>query len=63
MTQENTKKSFSRRKFLQRGAIVLGGSVVASYLGCSPLRRFTAQTVESLDFPAMRSFCPIIQFR
>lgn len=46
------KKSFSRRKFLQRGAIVLGGSVVASYLGCSPMRRFTAQKVESMDLPA-----------
>jgi len=46
------KKSFSRRKFLQRGAIVLGGSVVASYVGCSPMRRFTAQKVESMDLPA-----------
>ena len=49
------KKSFSRRKFLQRGAIVLGGTVVASYLGCSPLRRFTAQKAESMDLPAMMS--------
>ncbi len=55
MTKDNTKKTFSRRKFLQRGAIVLGGTVVASYLGCSPMRRFTAQKVEALDFPAMMS--------
>ncbi|WP_435356060.1 molybdopterin cofactor-binding domain-containing protein [Emticicia sp. SJ17W-69] len=55
MTQDNSKKTFSRRKFLQRGAIVLGGSVVASYLSCSPVRRFTAQKVESMDFPAMLS--------
>ncbi|AFK04470.1 aldehyde oxidase and xanthine dehydrogenase a/b hammerhead [Emticicia oligotrophica DSM 17448] len=55
MSTNNTKKGFSRRKFLQRGAIVLGGSVVASYLGCSPMRRFTAQKVESMDFPAMIS--------
>ena len=55
MTQENTKKAFSRRKFLQRGAIVLGGSVVASYLGCSPMRRFTAQQVENMDLSAMMS--------
>ena len=55
MTQENTNKAFSRRKFLQRGAIVLGGSVVASYLGCSPMRRFTAQKVENMDLSAMMS--------
>jgi isoquinoline 1-oxidoreductase subunit beta len=45
--------SFSRRKFLQRGAIVMGGSIVASYIGCSPMRRFAAQKVEGLDFPAV----------
>lgn len=55
MSTDNTKKGFSRRKFLQRGAIALGGTVVASYLGCSPMRRFTAQKVESMDFPAMIS--------
>lgn len=55
MTKDNTKKTFSRRKFLQRGAIVLGGSVVASYLSCSPLRRFTAQKVEGMDLSAMIS--------
>lgn len=55
MSADNTKKGFSRRKFLQRGAIVLGGTVVASYLGCSPMRRFTAQKAESMDLPAMMS--------
>ncbi len=49
MSKEN--KSFSRRKFLQRGAIVLGGSVVASYFGCSPMRRFTAQKAETMELP------------
>ncbi len=48
----NSTKKFSRRKFLQRGAIVLGGSVVATYLSAGPLRRFVAQKVEGLDFPA-----------
>ncbi len=55
MSADNTKKGFSRRKFLQRGAIVLGGTVVASYLGCSPMRRFTAQKAEGMDLPAMMS--------
>ncbi|MDP1813117.1 MAG: molybdopterin-dependent oxidoreductase [Leadbetterella sp.] len=49
------KKSFSRRKFLQNGGIVLGGTVVASYFACSPTRRFLAQKVESMDVPAMMS--------
>jgi isoquinoline 1-oxidoreductase subunit beta len=49
------KKSFSRRKFLQNGAIVLGGTVVASYFASSPTRRFLAQKVESMDVPAMMS--------
>ncbi len=63
MTTENNKKSFSRRKFLQRGAIVMGGSIVASYLGCSPMRRFAAQTAESLDAPAaINTFKPDFWF-
>ena len=63
MTTDTNKKSFSRRKFLQRGAIVLGGSVVASYLGCSPMRRFTAQKVENMDLTAMiSSFQPDFWF-
>lgn len=49
------KKSFSRRKFLQKGVIVLGGTVVASYFACSPTRRFMAQKVESMDVPALMS--------
>jgi isoquinoline 1-oxidoreductase subunit beta len=49
---KTTKKTFSRRKFLQRGAIVMGGTVVASYMSCSPLRRFAAQKAESMDLPA-----------
>ena len=53
MASENKeiKKGFSRRKFLTRGAVVLGGTVVASYLGCSPLRRVLAQKVENMDLP------------
>jgi isoquinoline 1-oxidoreductase subunit beta len=47
------KKPFSRRKFLQRGAIILGGTVVATYLGSNPLRRFSAQTAETMDLPAI----------
>ncbi len=62
MTTEN-KKSFSRRKFLQRGAIVMGGTIVASYIGCSPMRRFAAQKVEGLDFPAaINTFKPDFWF-
>jgi isoquinoline 1-oxidoreductase subunit beta len=57
MASENneTKQGFSRRKFLKRGAIVLGGSVVASYIGCSPMRRFVAQKVENMEFPVSLS--------
>lgn len=63
MSQTSTKESFSRRKFLKRGAIVLGGSVVASYLACSPTRRFVATKVESMDLPAMiSSFKPDFWF-
>jgi isoquinoline 1-oxidoreductase subunit beta len=45
-------KKFSRRKFLQRGAIVMGGTVVATYLSAGPLRRFIAGKAESMDLPA-----------
>jgi isoquinoline 1-oxidoreductase beta subunit len=63
MSTDTNKKAFSRRKFLQRGAIVLGGSVVASYLGCSPMRRFTAQKAENMDLPAsISSFQPDFWF-
>jgi isoquinoline 1-oxidoreductase subunit beta len=54
MNSDN-KKTFSRRTFLQRGAIVMGGTVVASYMSCSPLRRFAAQKAESMDLPASLS--------
>ena len=50
-----SKKSFSRRKFLKRGAIVLGGTIAATYLGRSPIRRYLAQTVENMDLPSMIS--------
>ncbi len=64
-TENKTEKNkFSRRKFLQRGAIVMGGTVVASYLGCSPLRRFAAQKVEGMDLPAtISSFKPDFWFQ
>lgn len=55
MSKQKTNKSFSRRKFLQRGAIVFGGAIVASYWGCSPMRRFIAQKAENTDFPALMS--------
>lgn len=51
----SNKRPFSRRKFLRRTAVVLGGSIVAGYLGCSPTRRYLAQTVEGMDFPAVIS--------
>lgn len=52
-TQEQPqKKSLTRRRFLQVGAIVLGGAMVAVYPGRVPMRRAAAQTVENLDFPA-----------
>ncbi len=49
------KKKFSRRKFLQRGAIVLGSTIVTAYLGRGMMRRYAAETVEGLDFPSMIS--------
>jgi len=52
---QETKKKFSRRKFLQRGAIVLGGTIVATYMGRGALRRFAAETIEGLDLPSMVS--------
>jgi isoquinoline 1-oxidoreductase beta subunit len=55
-TKENSnKKPFSRRKFLRRSAFVVGGSIVAGYLGCTPTRRYLAQTMENLDFPSLVS--------
>ncbi|MEO0043477.1 MAG: hypothetical protein RL329_2925 [Bacteroidota bacterium] len=62
MTED--KKINSRRNFLKRGAIVLGGSMVASYLGCNPMRRFVAQTAEGMDLPAdISSFNPDFWFQ
>ena len=56
MTSDNKdKKIFSRRKFLQRGAIVMGGTVVASYMSCSPMRRYVAQKAENSDLPSSLS--------
>ncbi|RFS14549.1 molybdopterin cofactor-binding domain-containing protein [Emticicia sp. C21] len=52
MTTANTKK-LSRRKFFQRGAIVLGGVIVATYLGRGVIRRFAAQLAEDMDAPAL----------
>lgn len=49
------KKGFSRRKFFQRGAIVLGGLVVSSYLGRGRIRRFLAETIEAYDVPSVIS--------
>ncbi len=49
------KKSFSRRKFLQRGAIILSGAVVATYLGRGVIRRNIAQMVEGMDLPGQFS--------
>ena len=37
MENKEIKKGTSRRNFLKRGAIVLGGTVVASYVGCTPM--------------------------
>jgi isoquinoline 1-oxidoreductase subunit beta len=48
-----THKNSSRRNFLQRGAIVLGGTIAATYMGCTPLRRFSAQKAESIDLPSI----------
>lgn len=49
------KKGFSRRKFFQRGAIVLGGLVVSSYLGRGRIRRFLAESIEAYDVPSVIS--------
>jgi isoquinoline 1-oxidoreductase beta subunit len=50
-----TKKKFSRRKFLQRGAIVFGGTIVATIAAKGPIRRFVAQTAENTDTPLLIS--------
>lgn len=57
MAEDNqpSKKKFSRRKFLKRSAIVLGGTVVATYLARRPIRRLIAETVEGLDLPSIIS--------
>ena len=52
MTEEK-KKGSTRRTFLKRSAIVLGGTVVATYLGRSPIRRFIAQNAEATDLPSI----------
>ncbi|NBA85945.1 molybdopterin-dependent oxidoreductase [Emticicia sp. CRIBPO] len=52
MATEN-KKTFSRRKFFQRSAIVLGGVVVATYAAKGVIRRFIAETAEGMDMPSM----------
>ena len=53
MVTENKieKKQFSRRKFLQRGAIIFGGIVVTTIAAKGPIRRFVAQKLENSDFP------------
>ena len=57
MATENTptKKKFSRRKFLQRGAIVFGGTIVATIAAKGPIRRFVAQIAENTDTPLLIS--------
>jgi isoquinoline 1-oxidoreductase subunit beta len=57
MTNEDKKpkKTFSRRKFLQRGAIIFGGTVVATIAAKGHIRRYLAQKAEGLDFPSILS--------
>jgi isoquinoline 1-oxidoreductase subunit beta len=63
MKNSNDKKPSSRRNFLKKGVIVMGGMVAATYLGRNPLRRFAAQTAESMDLPAIiSSFQPDFWF-
>lgn len=40
---------------MKRGAIILGGTFVTTYLSRSPIRRFLAQTIENLDVQSMIS--------
>jgi len=53
--EKKPKKKFSRRKFLQRGAIVFGGTIVATIAAKGPIRRFIAQTAENTDTPLLIS--------
>lgn len=63
MATENKKKKFSRRKFLQRGAIIFGGTVVATIASKGPIRRFLVQKVENMDTPLLLSnFDPTFWF-
>jgi isoquinoline 1-oxidoreductase subunit beta len=52
MTEEK-KKGSTRRTFLKRSAIVLGTTIVGTYLGRSPIRRFIAQNAEATDLPSI----------
>jgi len=62
--QQPEKKKFSRRRFLTRSAIVLGGTVVTAYLARSPIRRWVAQTAEGLDLPALiNTYKPLFWFQ
>lgn len=54
MNQESStkkKKKFSRRKFLRRGGIVLGATLVGVYFGRNVIRRKVAQFAGDLDIP------------
>ncbi len=50
-TIEPTKKRriFTRRRFLQAGAIMLGGAVAGIYFGRTPFRRWVAHSLVELD--------------
>ena len=59
----NTEKGVSRRKFIKRGAIILGGTYAAFQFGCTPIRRGMANYVAKMDFSSgVKNFAPDFWF-
>lgn len=49
---ENKPRRFTRRRFLQIGGILLGGSVAGIYFGRTPLRRAAHDLFETVELPS-----------
>lgn len=57
------KKGFSRRKFLTRGAVILGSTYAVFHFGCTPIRRGMANYVAGIDFSSgIKDFSPNFWF-
>lgn len=57
------KEGLSRRGFLTKGAIVLGGTFAAFTFGCTPIRRGISKAVENMGYnPGIKEFNPLFWF-